>query len=272
MRLTETAEPFSARGSLFRARAPLRNMQRHTSLVASLFLSVSFTLLGAEVAAPTSSGAATFVAHTGQRLFGRGYWQISGNYTLAEAQAKCLAEPQCEAITFEADTPSPPSALIMWLTADVKYFPSPGWQSYTLNGSHPPSPPPPPPPPPVCELSSVLGSHMVLQRAPAQSVVWGFAMPGTLVTTVFGGAAFHSEADSAGVWRQRLPATKATAVGQSISFNCSTGEHFQADDVLFGEVAFCSGQVSSFMLVAEVCPASVCPWRRAAVSPLTHRM
>ena len=32
-------------------------------------------------------------------------------------------------------------------------------------------------------LSSTLGSNMVLQRAPQQAVVWGFAAPGTAVKT-----------------------------------------------------------------------------------------
>lgn len=36
-------------------------------------------------------------------------------------------------------------------------------------------------------LSKTLGDHMVLQRAPASAVVYGFAPAGTTVKTVFAG-------------------------------------------------------------------------------------
>ena len=94
----------------------------------------------------------------------------------------------------------------------------------------------------ACALSNVLASHLVLQRAPASSTVWGFATAGTKVVTTFAGAAYSSAAGSDGVWRQPLPPTPANAIGQTISFNCSTGESFAIDDVLFGEVVICGGQ------------------------------
>ena len=37
------------------------------------------------------------------------------------------------------------------------------------------------------KLSATLQHHMVLQRAPASAVVWGFATAGTTVTTTFAG-------------------------------------------------------------------------------------
>ena len=94
----------------------------------------------------------------------------------------------------------------------------------------------------ACALANVLASHMVLQRAPASATVWGFAAAGTKVITSFAGAAFSSAAGSDGVWRQALPPTPANAIGQTISFNCSSGESFAIDDVLFGEVVICGGQ------------------------------
>merc|ERR1712023_615424 len=93
------------------------------------------------------------------------------------------------------------------------------------------------------KLSSTLQDHMVLQRAPASAVVWGFATPGTVVTT-----SFHeikpiaSTADATGVWRAKLPPTPATSTGQSIYFSASTGEKAVLKDVLFGDVFVCGGQ------------------------------
>jgi alpha-L-fucosidase len=106
---------------------------------------------------PTADAAAVappqlppFIAHANNRLFGRGYWQITGNFTLAEAEAKCLVEPQCKAMTMESPTlPSPTESIVMWLTADVNFFAAHGWQTYVLNGTHPPPPPPPVPLPPL---------------------------------------------------------------------------------------------------------------------------
>ena len=54
-------------------------------------------------------------------------------------------------------------------------------------------------------VSNTLGDGMVLQRAPAAAVVWGFASPGVAVTTTLGGSVMASKADAEGVWRQALP-------------------------------------------------------------------
>jgi hypothetical protein len=51
-----------------------------------------------------------------------------------------------------------------------------------------PPPAPTPPPLPATLISNVLGDHMVLQRAPASSVIWGFDNPGASVATDFNGA------------------------------------------------------------------------------------
>ena len=84
-----------------------------------------------------------------------------------------------------------------------------------------------------CTLSNVLGSHMVLQRAPASAMVWGFASPGTGVrTTLAGAGALTAVADAAGVWRQALPPQPASAMGTTITFNCTSGESFALEDVL----------------------------------------
>jgi len=93
-------------------------------------------------------------------------------------------------------------------------------------------------------LSKALGSNMVLQRAPWQSVVWGFATPGTVVTTTMdaGKVKMTSKASAHGVWKQRLPATAASSMTHSLVFNASTGESAAMENVLFGDVYLCGGQ------------------------------
>ena len=90
-------------------------------------------------------------------------------------------------------------------------------------------------------LSSSLSDGIVLQRAPASSIVWGFASPGVSVHTAFQGQALVTVTDASGVWRQVLPPTAATSTGQSIQFNSSEGSAVLRD-VLFGEVFLCGGQ------------------------------
>ena len=65
---------------------------------------------------------------------------------------------------------------------------------------------------------------MVLQRAPVSAVVWGFAPPGTKVTTTFGTQKIVSEADGNSTWRTSLMPTAASATAHTISFSASTGE------------------------------------------------
>jgi sialate O-acetylesterase len=95
----------------------------------------------------------------------------------------------------------------------------------------------------ACTISNVFGDHMVLQRAPAKAMVFGFAAPGTTVkTTNFGGA--DAVTDNLGVWRMTLapqPASTSNA-GVTIAFACSSGESLALNDVLFGEVHICGGQ------------------------------
>ena len=106
-----------------------------------------------------------------------------------------------------------------------------------------------PPPPPF--LSNALGSHMVLQRD-TSALIYGFAAPGVAVnTSMYGGPAaarfeLQTIADGDGVWRQRLPAQPASRVDgtDSWGFNITSdvGDSASMVDVLFGDVAMCSGQ------------------------------
>ena len=90
-------------------------------------------------------------------------------------------------------------------------------------------------------LSNVFSDGMVLQRAPAVPIVWGFASPGIRVETTFGAHSLSALTDHSGVWRQPLPPTEASDRGQTLLFRSSEGGA-ALRDVLFGEVYLCSGQ------------------------------
>ena len=76
---------------------------------------------------PTPPPPTHFEAHPNSRIFGRGYWQISGMFTLPEAEAKCLSQPQCVAITMQSATPPANTTQVeMWLTGSDKYYASTG--------------------------------------------------------------------------------------------------------------------------------------------------
>ena len=97
-------------------------------------------------------------------------------------------------------------------------------------------------------LSRTLGSHMVLQRAPASAMVFGHAKQGASVTTTFGGKDYTTTVDSVnvgvpgiGTWRQKLPPTPASREPHTLTFASSAGDHGVLEDVLFGEVYLCSG-------------------------------
>ena len=93
---------------------------------------------------------------------------------------------------------------------------------------------------------------MVLQRSPASAMVYGHAKQGATVTTTFGGNNYTTVVDSVdlpnatmaglGTWRQALPPTPASKTPYTITFASSAGDHGLLEDVLFGEVYFCSGQ------------------------------
>lgn len=91
-------------------------------------------------------------------------------------------------------------------------------------------------------LADALGSNMVLQRAPQQAVVWGFASMGTTVTTSMDGIPMTTKAGVDGVWRQILPATPASSTTHNFTFVSSVGDKASMDNVLFGDVYLCGGQ------------------------------
>ncbi|XP_070190149.1 sialate O-acetylesterase-like [Littorina saxatilis] len=93
------------------------------------------------------------------------------------------------------------------------------------------------------KLASYYRDHMVLQRGPQQAVLWGNAdTEGDTVTAqVIGqGSAVNTTVQN-GNWKLKLPAIKDPGpfVVNVIS---GDGGHVTLNDVLFGDVWFCSGQ------------------------------
>ena len=100
-------------------------------------------------------------------------------------------------------------------------------------------------------VSRTLGSHAVLQRAPASPPIFGLAPPGTAVNVTFLGATLSTTAGSDGSWRVFLPPTPATTKGVPIGISSPLGSVL-LEDILFGEVFLCSGQSNlAFSLAAN---------------------
>ena len=92
---------------------------------------------------------------------------------------------------------------------EMAFTPFPPIEAATAAGR-----PPAPPPPPIKNnfVSRTLGDNMVLQRAPAQAVLWGFAGVGNTVSVTMDKAP-HIDAvtDAQGFWRCTLPAQQPGA-------------------------------------------------------------
>ncbi len=115
--------------------------------------------------------------------------------------------------------------------------------SSPCTSSLPPSPPPPPPPPPTAKLlPSFFDDNMVLQRAPASAVLYGFsATPGETVTVeLMGGKSWTSTVAANGSWTVALDPQPATT-GVTITVTASTKAR-TLKNVAFGDVFLCSGQ------------------------------
>jgi hypothetical protein len=107
-------------------------------------------------------------------------------------------------------------------------------------------------------LSTVFGSHMVLQREPQQALVWGNTTAGATVTTLFNGLTLRAVADVNGTWRQKLPPMPASkrAFTLNVSTTAST-ETKHVHDLLFGDVFVCTGQSNMQYSMQAVTNASV---------------
>ena len=122
------------------------------------------------------------------------------------------------------------------------------------------------------------GDHMVLQQAPAQASVWGFAPPSTRVTvTASSGTAPATEAvavaGSDGTWKAMLPAIPGGSSPYTITAAQDSAAAAPATialaDVLFGDVWVCGGQSNMEYTVGGF-PAS--PGSQDAVTNATEEI
>lgn len=89
------------------------------------------------------------------------------------------------------------------------------------------------------KLPSIFGAHMVLQQG--QKVpVWGWADAGEAVTVSFAGQSVKTTAAPNGRWTLQLEALAASA--EPAVFTVTGSNTITLEDVLVGEVWFCSGQ------------------------------
>jgi len=106
-------------------------------------------------------------------------------------------------------------------------------------------------------LSATLGSNMVLQRAPQQALVWGFAASGTVVTTTMDGKTkLTTTAGTDGIWRQKLPPQPASDKAHYFAFTSSAGQSAEMLNVLFGDVYLCGGQSNMQFAMPNIANAS----------------
>jgi len=89
------------------------------------------------------------------------------------------------------------------------------------------------------KLPSIIGDGMVLQQKQANPI-WGWDMPGTEVTVIFGSQTKTGKAGDDGKWTVTLDPLEASAEPVTMTFH-GTGLK-EAKDVLVGEVWLCSGQ------------------------------
>lgn len=115
--------------------------------------------------------------------------------------------------------------------------------------------------PTLLRLPTFWDSHMVLQREPMSSKIWGWGAPGTNVSisldTIFdevqpsstpSTVVVFSIANDDGVWSVNLPPQPASS-GRTILIEDGVGTVIVLDDVAFGDVYLCSGQSNMEMSV-----------------------
>ncbi|MCD7815963.1 MAG: sialate O-acetylesterase, partial [Bacteroides sp.] len=91
------------------------------------------------------------------------------------------------------------------------------------------------------KLPEILSDNMVLQQQ-TEVNLWGTATPNTEVhiSPSWSRETVTVQADSKGNWTARLATPSASYTPQQIDF--SDGEHTRLNNILIGEVWFCSGQ------------------------------
>lgn len=101
-------------------------------------------------------------------------------------------------------------------------------------------------------LPTFVDSHMVLQRAPQNARVWGWASPGTNVTVTLqkSNLSICATVDPDGAWFIDLPPQPASD-GHSIEITDGI-KSILLEDIVFGDVFLCSGQSNMEMTIGAV--------------------
>ena len=98
-------------------------------------------------------------------------------------------------------------------------------------------------------LDPIFSDNMVLQRG-KPIPFFGVGDPGATVTVDFAGEKRSATADKDGQWRVEFPARKAD--GHPLAIRVTDGkDELKLDNVLMGEVWFCSGQSNMYMRIGQ---------------------
>ncbi|MBC2595060.1 sialate O-acetylesterase [Ruficoccus amylovorans] len=103
-------------------------------------------------------------------------------------------------------------------------------------------------------LPSIFGDHMVLQRD-LDNPVWGKANPGEHISVTIADQRHETQADAAGNWKLKLDPLAAGGPFEMVVEGESDTKRFE--DVLVGEVWFCSGQSNMFNPVVHAYDADL---------------
>ena len=96
-------------------------------------------------------------------------------------------------------------------------------------------------------LPSIISDHMVLQ-AGEEVRIWGWALPGEVVTVTLAGQTQRAVADAHRRWQVALPAMEP---GGPHILEIQGNNRLQVKDVLIGQVWLCAGQSNMAMQVAD---------------------
>ncbi len=88
------------------------------------------------------------------------------------------------------------------------------------------------------KLPAIVRDSMILQRDTKVNI-WGWASANEKITVKFNSKSFKTKADNAGNWKVQLPSTKA---GGPYSIAIAGKNKIVLNNILFGDVWFCSGQ------------------------------
>ncbi|MGL4855159.1 MAG: hypothetical protein ACRC37_07905, partial [Lentisphaeria bacterium] len=98
-------------------------------------------------------------------------------------------------------------------------------------------------------MPRIFGNGMVLQQG-KRVTVWGTSNPSSEVIVRFGNTSAKARSNARGEWKVNLGAMKADKTGRKLLVT-SGADKIEFNDVLVGEVWYCSGQSNMRMMVKE---------------------